>query len=62
MSKHSTISFCPNCGNGFKKAEDYFADEYWTSDQSVLFLWCCKCSWRGEIIKIERVTITEEEE
>jgi hypothetical protein len=52
--------FCPMCASDLEQ-NGGLSTEYWTSDVRVFMTWCGSCSWFGEIVRFDMVTITEEE-
>jgi hypothetical protein len=52
--------FCPMCAASLVDGAG-LTTEYWTSDVRVFMTWCGSCGWFGEVVRFDRVTITEEE-
>lgn len=52
--------FCPMCAADIEAAGG-IATEYWMGDSRVFMTWCGGCGWFGEIVRFDRVTISEEE-
>jgi hypothetical protein len=52
--------FCPMCGESID-ADGGITTEYWSGDSRCFMTWCADCGWFGEVVRFDRVTITEEE-
>ena len=48
--------FCPMCGASL---EGGLVSESWAADQRVFFTWCAACSWRGDVVRYDEVSIDE---
>ncbi len=35
--------------------------ESWSADQRIFLTWCAACSWSGDVVRYDRVAITEPE-
>lgn len=50
--------FCPMCG---APLDNGLVSESWSGDQRVFFTWCAACSWLGDVVRYDRVSIDEPE-
>jgi hypothetical protein len=50
--------FCPMCATSLGE-HGGIATEYWTADTRNFMTWCGACGWFGEVVRFDRVTITE---
>jgi hypothetical protein len=50
--------FCPMCGASL---DGGLVSESWAADQRIFLTWCAGCSWLGEVVRFERVAISEAE-
>ena len=48
--------FCPICGAAL---DGGMVCESWSADQRVFLVWCPACSWTGDVVRYDRVAITE---
>lgn len=48
------------CGESID-ADGGITTEYWSGDARYFMTWCADCGWFGEVVRFDRVTITEEE-
>jgi hypothetical protein len=53
-----TARFCPMCGHSIDKTDSIIV-EYWKAEESIYFSWCSKCTWKGEIKTVTRISTTE---
>lgn len=52
--------FCPMCAADLETGGG-ITTEYWAGDLRVFMTWCGACSWFGEVVRFDMVTIEEEE-
>lgn len=55
------MKYCPACAHKLGDPRS-LRNEYWHAHSTVYFCWCHRCGWKGEIIKVSKVTATEPDE
>ncbi|MGH9116738.1 MAG: hypothetical protein ACRD0A_02320 [Acidimicrobiales bacterium] len=52
--------FCPGCGEALDPARD-LAVEFWEADHRAYHIWCRRCGWAGDIVRVDRIVGHEPE-
>ncbi len=50
--------FCPMCGASL---DGGLVSESWAADQRIFLTWCAGCSWLGDVVRYDEVSIDEPE-